>query len=69
MEYHCPHCEATVPEDLRWKTFANGTRHIESRCLYCRAFLRWAMQTPEAVAAAKPELRPATGDLFDMLPG
>ena len=60
----CDHCEAEVDEALRWKTFADGTRHIEARCLYCRKFLRWAPQTPENVAAAKPECVPATGDLF-----
>lgn len=35
-----------------WRTFANGTRHIEARCPACKRFLGFAEQTPAAVLKA-----------------
>jgi hypothetical protein len=40
---------------LRWKRFADGTRHIEEKCLTCLRWRGWARQTPEAVAKAQSE--------------
>jgi hypothetical protein len=44
-----------------WRTFDNGTRHIEQRCSACGVFVRWAPQrhpngveTREALCAQEP---------------
>ena len=49
---------------FRWKTFANGTRHIERRCGECGLFLEYAVQTPERIAETLPE-SPQERTLFD----
>lgn len=57
---NCPHNRVA----LRWQTFIDGSRHIEERCAVCRAFIRWAPQTPETVA--RTESVPEQASLFDV---
>jgi hypothetical protein len=41
-----------VTPRVRWRSFKDGTRHIEVRCDRCGEFLRWAEQIPHWVALA-----------------
>ena len=41
----CPHAVSSES----WRTFKDGTRHIEVRCTRCNAFLGWKKQTQAAV--------------------
>jgi hypothetical protein len=47
----CPNHPETEPL-LRWRAFADGTRHLEARCPSCGGFVGWAPQTPANVETA-----------------
>jgi len=53
MTHRCVFCEGGAA--TRWRTFADGTRHIEALCPKCGAHLGFVEQTQEAVEAAAQE--------------
>jgi hypothetical protein len=62
------HCTAHpgVPPCLQWQSCAGGVRHIRVFCPRCKRFLKFALQTPDNMAAAEPEpKKDETPDLFE----
>lgn len=53
VKHCCRHCDHVLPP-ATWRTFRGGTRHLEVVCPECGK-VNFLPQTPQNVAAAKPE--------------
>jgi hypothetical protein len=53
----CPHCGA-AEFTTRWRTFADGTRHVQADCARCKRFVRWMKQR----GAPEPRVQFAPAD-------
>lgn len=43
-DLHCPRCDFTASPTVTWRTFSNGTPHLEARCRRCTAFIKFLPQ-------------------------